>query len=419
MKQRAYTIALLAAALLAACQQEEEYQPQPERNTEVITFSTPYYARSAQMRYGNFEQGDQVGVLGYCLSKNPETGSYEGSSSPWDTKKVFAKPDVFYNQQLTYNGTGTWEYSWGSSDWGGDSYQAVGNLHPWHENEAYTYSFFAYYPYADTNSGTTGTIYNEEGESMGIIELSDKDATGEPTITYTLPHDGVNLASQNDWWVTPDFMLAYKVDHKKSDGSVRLHFRHLFCAFEFEINNYNTFPVTVSDLYVQGGTKNGKEPETGFYRSVTVTGQESGYTIGNDIYIGEFNLVEGASSDGIVCPAATVDETTGEVTPYTMPITVDHTPEGERISLLFIPDANGKITSDGNENISLSVQIGTDEPGVEFEKKSSMNLKGSTFQPGVRSIFSINVVGNDFYLQMRSDGTWEDDGDSDNDIVFE
>lgn len=418
MKQRAYTIALLAAALLAACQQEDDYRPQPERNTEVITFSTPYYARSAQMRYGNFEQGDQVGVLGYCLSKNPGTGSYEGSSSPWDTKKVFAKPDVFYNTPLTYN-NGTWGYNWESGYWGGDRYESVGGLHPWHNNEDYTYAFFAYYPYAAGTPNRQGerkiTI---NGIDMGTVELSEEDKTGDPTITYTLPHNGTNLASNNDWRESPDFMLAYATDHRKADGSVRLNFRHLLCAFEFEINNYNPFPITVSDLYVQGGTEGRYgTPETGFYRSVTVTGQESGYTIGNDIYIGEFNLIEDATADGIVCPGATVDEETGEVTPYTMPVTVDHTAEGERISLLFIPDANGKITSDGNENISLSVQIGTDEPGVAFEKESSMNLKGSTFQPGVRSIFSINVVGNDFYLQMRSDGTWENDGDSD--IVFE
>ena len=48
-----------------------------------------------------------------------------------------------------------------------------------------------------------------------------------------------------------------------------------------------------------------------------------------------------------------------------------------------------------------------------------MNLGNQSFQSGVRSIFSINVIGNDIYVQMRSDGTWENDGDSDSDITFE
>ena len=45
------------------------------------------------------------------------------------------------------------------------------------------------------------------------------------------------------------------------------------------------------------------------------------------------------------------------------------------------------------------------------------NLKDISFAPGVRSIFNINIIGNDFYIQMRSDGSWSDGGDSD--IVFE
>ena len=416
MKKLIYISILASTLCLASCQEDEAYTPPVNSSTEVITFSTPYYARSAQMRKGQFKQGDQVGVLGYCIS---EWNNEDYSNQPWNSKKEFCTPDVFYNQPLAYSDNGMWNYTW-SGRW--ENLGPVGNLHPWHTNEDYTYSFFAYYPYASVSGyGNTqsGTIYATDGRTeMGTITLTGDDVAGDPTITYTMPHDGVNLGSNNEWWVTPDFMLAYVTDHRKADGSVRMNFRHLFCAFEFEINNYNTFPVTVSDLYVMGGTEDLQgNPETGFYRSVTVTGQESGYTVGNDIYIGEYNLVEGASSDGIICPGATVDPTTGELTPYTMPITVDRTTDGDPIALLFIPDADGKITSDGNENISLSLKVTTDEKGVDFEKESSMNLKGSTFQPGVRSIFSINIVGNDFYLQMRSDGQWEDDGDSD--IVFE
>ena len=46
-----------------------------------------------------------------------------------------------------------------------------------------------------------------------------------------------------------------------------------------------------------------------------------------------------------------------------------------------------------------------------------MELKDASFRPGMRSVFNINIVGNDFIIQVESEDTWEDGGDSD--IVFE
>ena len=47
----------------------------------------------------------------------------------------------------------------------------------------------------------------------------------------------------------------------------------------------------------------------------------------------------------------------------------------------------------------------------------NMGLKDSSFRPGMRTVFNINIVGNDFIIQARSEDAWEDGGDSD--IVFE
>lgn len=224
-------LTLLGVCLLAACQQAELPQETPGYSDRAILFTSPYTAtRSPNMRYGAFNEGDRVGVLGYA----PARGQEDYSTSPWDTKKEFATPDVFYNEPLTYQGDGAWNYSWSTGD------DPAGGLHPWYDDPDYTYAFFAYYPYVQMGHGVSGTLHNDNGDSMGTIELSGENETGDPTITYTLPHNGNSTYSALDWEVVPDFMLAYKVDHREADGAVNLDFRHLLCAFEFEINNYNT-----------------------------------------------------------------------------------------------------------------------------------------------------------------------------------
>ena len=426
---RTWIFAAGAALTLASCQQDTPALPTQSGDATVITFNSPYTvdSRSDAMRSGNFETSDKVGVLGYCIASNQ---GVDISTSPWDTKKPFCTPDVFYNQELEYSGTGMWNYTWngGSGAWQG--YDPVGNkLHPWAENENYTYSFFAYYPYALVDRNGEGTI-TIDGIEMGEIKLSGDDERGDPTITYTMPHGGANsLTSTLNWWEVPDFMLAYKTDHYKRDGSVKLEFRHLFCAFEFVINNYNLKPVTIEDFYIHGGatddgTKEG-DPLSGFYKSLTVTGQQNDYSVGDDIYIGRFKLVGRTSTgedehilESFTCDAATEDAN-GNVIPKSKYIT--YPPESEdsedAISLLFIPDQFGKLTSGGNQDIRLSLNIRPqDEPTVEVEERT-MNLENVSFQSGVRSIFNINIIGNDFYIQMRSDGSWDDGGESN--IVFE
>ena len=412
MKARIYHFrhggAVLLLSFLAACQHDELPSTPPAGDATVITFNSPYTVdtRSAAMRYGSFQQGDKVGVLGFCMAENNGT---DYSTSDWNTKKPFCRPDVFYNQMLEYDGAGWWDYSWTSGTFDGSG-PVGGKLHPWSKNPDDTFAFFAYYPYADVNnSNGEGTIRIDDVE-MGEIKLSSSSTAGDPKITYTMPHTGHLLSSDNKWWEVPDLMLAYKIDHLKRDGSVSLNFRHLFCAFQFRINNYNSYPVTISDLYVSGGTTDGD----GFYKSVSVTGQESDYTVGTDRYIGEFKLLGGATDEGVVCPPAQEDGT-----PTTVEVTSQNEENGHKdevITLLFIPDAQGKLTSDGNRSLNLTLRARSEHGEIDA-RDISMNLAESAFQPGVRSIFNINIVGNNFTLLIRTEGSWEDDGDSD--IVFE
>lgn len=415
-----YTLAGMAlCSLLAGCQQDEIPTPQPAGDGTVITFNSPYTVdtRSAAMRYGSFQQGDKVGVLGFC--KDQVQGN---SDAAWDVKKQFCTPDVFYNQMLTYDGVGSWNYEWTGRF---EEQNYTDELHPWSSNEDDTFSFFAYYPYAEVHGNGEGTI-TLDGVNMGEIKLSADDHRGDPTITYTMPHnDEASLTYAKNWWVVPDLMLAYKTDHRKADGTVTLNFRHLFCAFEFEVRNYNAEAVTIEELYLGGGIVQNNVISEGFYKSLTVTGQQSGYSINeSDLYMGRFKIVgrnpDSESEDkhvlvNLTCPAAQTTEENGvEVVaaPSVTPVMYNDSP----IDILFIPDENGYLTSDRNESLYINITA-TTESGEEFGGDYIMNLGNQSFQPGVRSIFSINIIGNDFYIQMRSDGAWEDDGDSD--IVFE
>lgn len=365
-----------------------------------IVFTSPYtLTRSDAMRYGSFREGDKVGVLGYCKATNQ---GRDNSGSSWEAKKDFCKPEVFYNEPLTYIGKGLWKYDWNGSE-------NVNGLRPWYEPGVddngldYTYSFFAYYPYAES-----GTING----GKGTIALSGSTATGDPHITYTMPFRSNNSATTPlDWTTVPDLMLAYTTDHGKADGTVKLDFRHLFCAFEFKVNNYTTDEVKISELTVSGSQ---------FYRSVTVNGRQTGYDVGTgtDRYSGTFDVLSTYTGQGFTCPAGTEikDTETQEVigiTPATVSITTDgtDTAEGDPVALLFIPDANGKLTANDHNDLTLNITVD------DIEQKRTMILTEATFKAGVRSVFNINIVGNDIYLQLESDGSWDDGGDSD--ITFE
>lgn len=360
-----------------------------------IVFTSPYtLTRSDAMRYGSFRAGDQVGVLGYCKATNQER---DNSGSSWEAKKDFCKPEVFYNEPLTYTGKGLWEYKWTGSG-------NINGLRPWYEPGVddngldYTYSFFAYYPYAAND-------YTNDGK--GTITLSGQDDTGDPHITYTMPFSSNDVGL--DWTKVPDLMLAYTTDHGKADGTVKLDFRHLFCAFEFKVNNYTTSPVTISALTVSGSQ---------FYKSVTVNGRQTGYNVGTDRYNGTFDVLSTYSDgEGFTCRAGTeITDADGQVigiTPATVSITTDGTTtaEGDPVALLFIPDADGKLTANNHEDLTLNITVD------DIVQSRAMILTEATFKAGVRSVFNINIVGNDIYLQLESDGSWDDGGDSN--ITFE
>lgn len=385
MKRYKYIGLLLLAGLAAACQKETVAPAGAGYSTEAILFTTPYtVSKSAAMRDGDFEKEDQVGVLGYSKVTYTANGvEVDASTSLWDAKKEWAKPEVFYNQELTYKGNGVLSYNYS-----GDN--AVGTLRGWYNEPDYTYAFFAYYPYVSVDRNWSGNYDGEIDGGQGTITLSGENKTGDPTFTYTMPHTGRNTSSPLDLDVVPDVMLAYTVDHVRSDGAVALNFRHMLCAFEFEVNNYNTYRVTINSLQFSGED---------FYKSFTITGQEQDYTPNDgERYSGYFNLLPGGA---IICEAATSDEG-GNITPSNVKVG-----GSDPIDLLFIPDADGKIT----EN-ACTVTVNMTAEGVE-QNQTTQNLEDNmSFAPGTRSIFSINIIGNNFVIQVRTLENWSDGGDS-------
>lgn len=380
MKRYKYIGLLLLAGLAAACQKETVAPAGAGYSTEAILFTTPYtVSKSAAMRDRYFERGDKVGVLGYCKATGLNGEDY--SASEWDTKKPFATPEVFYNQELMYEDNGVLSYEYNGND-------AVGGLHLWYHNEDYTYAFFAYYPYA--RGSRRGNNYEGEIEGgKGTITLSGENKTGDPTFTYTMPYNSNSSSRNLDIDVIPDVMLANTIDHVKSDGAVSLNFRHMLCAFEFEVNNYNPYSVEISSLEFSG---------TNFYKSFTITGRAQNYTLNSDRYSGSFSLV----SETITCDAAKTEN--GIVTePYNKKITVSPDSE-DPIDLLFIPDGEGKITAG-----ACTITLTTSKGGVSWQDIK----EGMSFQPGTRSIFSINIIGNNFVIQVRTLDEWSDGGDSD------
>lgn len=382
MKRYKYIGLLLLAGLAAACQKETVAPAGAGYSTEAILFTTPYtVSKSAAMRDGYFKRGDKVGVLGYCKATGLNGEDY--SASEWDTKKPFATPEVFYNQELMYEDNGVLSYNYS-----GDN--AVGTLRGWYNEPDYTYAFFAYYPYAQLGYGNRGTIYAEDGRtSMGTITLSGENATGDPTFTYTMPYRSNSFTSTLlNLDRVPDVMLAYTVNHRHSDGAVSLKFRHMLCAFEFEINNYNEEPVEITSLVFRGEN---------FYKSFTITGQKQDYTPNDDRYSGQFQLL--SEGKPLVCLPAL--ETDGVIVPGKAIVSLDGS--DDPIDLLFIPDADGKITAG---ICSVSVQM-------EGERERTQNVRdGMSFRPGTRSIFSINIVGDNFVIEVRADNAWSDGGDS-------
>lgn len=125
---------------------------------------------------------------------------------------VSAKPNFMYNQQVGYTAAGGWAYSplkyWPNETiHDSQSPAAVGPS----TTSSDKLSFFAYAPWVNVkNTGALNVSGTVEGTTqVGITGVSDNDATGDPTVSYTVaqyPKNSVDLL----WGVAPVGGLEYK-----------------------------------------------------------------------------------------------------------------------------------------------------------------------------------------------------------------
>lgn len=154
------------------------------------------------------------GVMGYRWE-------YTNSNDVWNTVKVQAKPNVFYNQLVTYDDDANLHTY---DAYPSDADQA---LVPWATGSKYT--FFGYYPHTE--------------ESNGSIVLSGENVEGTPYLTYTLPTSPANML---------DVMTAalYNTDYKSS-REVNLNFKHRLAAVDLQMVNMNAPLENGTEVYVQ------------------------------------------------------------------------------------------------------------------------------------------------------------------------
>lgn len=202
-----FAIIAVSALLFASC--EQEVQPTyPNGELPIfrgyMQFSTEVSTRSdlaTNMR------GRDFGVLGY---------SYPYTSN-WETARVLATPDTFYNQKVSCGDRGLCVYDINGNPEDGNQ------LTPWDATKWYT--FFAYYPYGGKGISLTGS-----------------EVTNVPFLTYEYAWlkdavDGIDInVPRNDQMF--DLMTAESADN---DGTtnVGLNFKHRLFAIEVLANNYN------------------------------------------------------------------------------------------------------------------------------------------------------------------------------------
>lgn len=374
---------LIGVSVIVSCQRIDEFENnQSKYSDKGIVFTSSYTtSRAVSGIHNGWKENEKVGIMAYCHAENQGVNL---ENSPWDTKKDFVTPDIFYNQPLTFNGSGLWDYNWDGK-----------GLHPWLENEKAMYTFIAYYPYSPLTDGSSSNnreseIKTEDDKNLGLFTFSGDQYKGEPTLSYTVPYSQNGTASDPlESFLMPDFMLAVAQDRLQGNGVVDLSFEHMFAGLEFEINNY----VIDKSIVIQSIEFVGD----GFYRNIKINGtNKSNYEVTkNDLYSGTFIVAKDVQVLG-----ATGNPDNGQIVPSHQRI------DG---TLFFISDEQGMIVPNG-KNCSVKITLSGKDPVI-------MPLSTTTFSRGIKTIFSINYVGDDFVIQVRSDNSWEIGGD--NDITFD
>lgn len=384
--------------ILTGCRQET--LPISGGQEDYISFKTPVLDVQTDTRSTTknaLEVGDQFGVLGYCVPYLLGTTNlnYNSATSFWGIKYYLCPPSVFYNTPVTV-GNGVCSYDspkmWYREGYGldGKSNSSVGA-----DAEQYRYTFFAYYPYKETDPVFT------------LDTPEDASVAGAPKFTFTMPQEGDNIEKELDYTNTPDAMFGVLQNQQKSQGSLTFTFSHLLTALGFEVNNFSERELKVHRVALKGT----------FHKQIVLdfskTGSLDNVTFPNTTYTGTYILYDEADHNNEPLILSAPQEGMNRTTTGLLPKGDDG--EGEHILLV-----SGRDPYLGtNVRVYIDYTFGDDPKVTDLEGIGSPMTFHPT--PGTKYTAQLNFVGNAFVLQFIVDKNemWEDGKSDDSDIIFE
>ncbi len=227
MKKTYLLYTLLMILVLASCETETTL------SDRFISFSGEVSITETRGRVEGttFANGSSFGVLGYCMAYTSQGSTVINEASgtaDWNTKKVFAAPNLFYKQKVEKK-EGVWSYVAS----GQTTQKEVKNgFIEWYPNANNLYTFLAYYPYSDWTIAPT---------TMTTI--------GEPTISRTVT---VGVGADD----IPDIMTAQLIDTKQGGGSVKFNFQHHLTGLKMRFTNYDDTEIIIDKITLKGNFYN-------------------------------------------------------------------------------------------------------------------------------------------------------------------
>lgn len=401
--------------LVMACQQNDPMNSDGERDN-YIRFSTPTIIVETNTRsvtQNALEIGDCFGVLGYCVPYmvGTTTLQYQSGTSPWSTKYKQCPPNIFYKEPVivkdgfcSYDNPKQWYRNNKDID-GSENSNVV-------EADDYRYTFFAYYPYSDTNP-----VFH-------IDTPATQEIAGAPKITFTMPQSGNEIGTSLDHSKTPDAMFGVLYNHQKTQGNLAFNFSHLLTALGFEVNNFSDYELKVHSITLRGK----------FFKEILLDFSQTGvltYSFPESYYTGSYTIFSEEQNNGkplvLSAPETGVDRTTSALLPK------NNQGEGEHILLI-----SGKAPYFGPETGNLDENMNIVHVYIDYTfnnlRKNFSSARPATFtpQPGTKYTAQLNFVGNAFVLQfvVANNEKWENGGSDDDpgidneedgngDVIFE
>lgn len=350
-----YAAALCGCLMLsAACSGDDDATPITPQGGVPIEFST--VVEDAQTRGAEFTKVNlkEIGVFASFTN-----GEFDANSSV---------PNFMYNQQVTKQADGTWDYS---------------PKQYWPNNDTDKLSFFAYAPYVD-----------EAATGGSNPTFSQKTAAGYPTLTYTVPP---TEAAQVDLLAaTPMLNQTFQ----KTSGNLKFSMKHALCKVGFSIKSEAA--ITVTALTVNNA------PTTG-----TLTFMDGGFSWGS--YSGIQNCTATLVSGGTKVKANAPNAQT-LATFFLLPDQASAT-----FSITYTQDGDSKVISKSNlsfpstwgQGKSMNYQLNVKKDGTvtatvaqEWTPETDDSMTGK--EKGIGSAaewVAFTKLWNASGLPAKSDGT--------------